>query len=315
MTKKIISVIADSSIIIKKGRKPKGGKLVQPPIEKVEKYNQITNIILHLKCNSSDLNAYNNDFNKFIVNPLEYDPRVPQDIQSYSSNELYTLYEKKNETSDANLHLFENECSISHDSANDIDMTIDNKLRRLKIDLYKNELPHKKSSCFWCTYEYDNPSCYIPKYEMDGTMFAYGSFCRPECAVAHLMRENIDDSTKFERFHLLNHVYGSVYNYKVSIKPAPNPYYLLDKFYGNLTIQEYRQLLKSEHFLQVIEKPLTRILPELHDDNQENIENFYGSDTLTSNNKNMGMYKVKRKTDKQTGPIKSVLLREHFGLT
>lgn len=57
---------------------------------------------------------------------------------------------------------------------------------------------------------------------MDGTMFAYGSFCRPECAVAYLMRETVDNSAKFERYHLLNHVYGSVYDYKVSIKSAPS---------------------------------------------------------------------------------------------
>ena len=34
--------------------------------------------------------------------------------------------------------------------------------------------------------------------------------------------------------------------------------------YGNLTIQEYRKLLKSERLLLIVDKPLTRILPELH---------------------------------------------------
>ena len=71
-----------------------------------------------------------------------------------------------------------------------------------------------------------------------------------------------------------------------------------------MTIEEYRNLLKTERFLQIIEKPMTRILPELHDDNEDNIENFYGTDN--TNNKNMGMYKVKRKSDKQV-PRKMII--------
>ena len=70
--------------------------------------------------------------------------------------------------------------------------------------------------------------------------------CSPECACAHLFNENIDDNTKFERYQLLNFIYGGIYNYTKNIKPAPNPYYTLDKYYGNLTIQEYRQLLEFD---------------------------------------------------------------------
>jgi hypothetical protein len=81
---------------------------------------------------------------------------------------------------------------------------------------------------------------------------------------------------KFERYHLLNQTYSKIYNYTRNIKPAPNPYYLLDKFY-NLSIQEYRKLLKTGHMLLVIDKPMTRILPELHEDNDEFINSVYGN--------------------------------------
>jgi len=183
------------------------------------------------------------------------------------------------------------------------------KLKELKIQLYKDSNPDKKSACFWCTYDFDNPSCYIPKYEVDGNTAGYGSFCRPECAVAYLLKENIDDSTKFERYQLLNRIYGKVYNYKKNIRPAPNPYYLLDKFYGNLTIQEYRKLLKSEHMLLVIEKPLTRILPELHEDTDDNNDRYNKNGTM---GKSSG-YKVKRQSEKQKGPSKNEIMRENFG--
>jgi hypothetical protein len=87
------------------------------------------------------------------------------------------------------------------------------------------------------------------------------------------MAENIDTSTKFERYYLLNNVYGSIYNYTKNIKPAPSPYYLLDKYFGNLSIEEYRNLYKSDKLFVITDKPLSRSLPELHEDNDEFILN------------------------------------------
>ena len=191
---------------------------------------------------------------------------------------------------------------------------VSTKLKKLKINLYKNSMPEKKSACFWCTYEYDNQSCYIPKYELDGTIIGYGSFCRPECAVAFLMKESIDDSTKFERYHLLNQIYGRVNEFKKNIKPAPDPHFLLEKFYGNLTIQEYRKLLNTEHMLLVIDKPLTRILPELHEDTDDFIMGIYGG-TKGNSSQAGGVYKVKRQSEKQEGPSKSSIMKGKFGLS
>ena len=44
------------------------------------------------------------------------------------------------------------------------------------------------------------------------------------------------------------------------------------EYLGNLTIQEYRSLLGNERLFLVVDKPLTRILPELHEYNDEFIE-------------------------------------------
>jgi hypothetical protein len=140
---------------------------------------------------------------------------------------------------------------------------------------------------------------------MDSTIYGYGSFCRPECAVAYLMQENIDDSTKFERYHLFNHIYSKIYDYKKNIKPSPNPHYMLEKFYGNLTIQEYRSLLRNERLFIVVDKPLTRILPELHDDNDEFILN---NKIIPSNNN----YQLKSRMQRKK-PNKSLIVNEKFG--
>ena len=120
------------------------------------------------------------------------------------------------------------------------------------------------------------------------------------------MEENIDTSSKFERYHLLNHIYSKIYDYKKNVKPSPNPLYMLDKFYGNLNIQEYRALLKSERLFLVVDKPLTRILPEFHEDNDDFIIN---NKIIPSNT-----YQIKRKmTNKNL--TKTNILNEKFGMT
>jgi hypothetical protein len=334
----------------KRGRKPKGGKLVLKQPEKTNSDAPLANIILHLRCSMQDLNEYDHSTNKIVTDPLVYNPVVPPTIMTYNSNlekpfsnydsqitiddsDAYHEFDKsKNPTLSSSIcqtcstKLSANEPVITKsqiETTEDDDINIkdvNQKLKKIKLQLYKNTNPDKKSACFWCTYDYDNPSCYIPKYEMDGQLYGYGSFCRPECAVAYLMKENLDDSTKFERYHLLNQMYSKIYDYKKNIKPAPNPYFLLDKFYGNLSIQEYRKLLKTEHMLLVIEKPMTRILPELHEDNEDFIMNIYGTKAgaKTGDSKGQssgqGVYKVKRQSEKQKGPSKTTIMKESFGL-
>jgi len=327
----------------KRGRKPKGGKLITKQPDKLDTNIQIVNVILHLKCSMKDLIEHNNKINQIMNDPLTYNPLVPPSIMTYNDkSQQFTVYENNSSINNESQQLLENsnyaynmldnciisnnnnnnicqKCSsnmeVSNDENNDEDDFIDvkyinSKLKKLKLQLYKNSNPDKSAACFWCTYDYDNQPCYIPKHEIDGQLYGYGSFCRPECAVAYLMKENLDDSTKFERYHLLNQIYSKVYNYKKNIKPAPNPYFLLEKFYGNLTIQEYRKLLKTEHMLLVIDKPMTRILPELHEDNEDFIMNIYGGKQQTNQS---GVYKVKRQSEKQKGPSKNTIIKENFG--
>ena len=101
----------------------------------------------------------------------------------------------------------------------------------------------------------------------------------------NLFKEDLYTITKFERYQLLNYLYGGIYNYNKNIKPAPNPYYTLNKYYGNLSIQEYRQLLEYDRLLLVINKPLTKIYPELHEDNNDFETIYENKISLKKNNK------------------------------
>jgi hypothetical protein len=178
------------------------------------------------------------------------------------------------------------------------------KLKILSHSLHMNNNTDKKSCCFWDTVEFDNPPVHIPKFCIKDTYHVYGVFCSPECAVAHLMQENVDISVKFERYHLLNFLYGKIYNYDRNVKPAPDPHYLLSKYCGNLTIQEYRSLLRKERLYLVVDKPITRIMPELHEDNDEFILNnkIIQSNGIQSNKKSS------KSSSKNVFP-------EHFGFS
>ncbi len=339
--KDVISILATS---VPTPTKKKNSKLITKVQEPVAQTVQLGNIILHLKCTNEDLEEYTRQNNEYSVSQLYvYNPNIPQ-ILTYNAHDenMYTPFisdtsttiipvNNDNAYSDINTSILCEQCrdrlkpttsveSIVKEGAvaeEEVDTELTEisykdlcaKLKRLKTAVYKNILPDKKSACFWCTCEFDNPACYIPRNENDKGIFAYGCFCRPECAVAFLMNESIDDSMRFERYHLLNQIYSKIYGYKKNIRPAPSPYYLLDKYFGTLTAQEYRKLLKSEHMLLVIEKPMTRVLPEIHEENDETILNMSGQKHLST-----GTYKVKRQSEKVAGPTKNTIMKETFNL-
>ena len=246
----------------KRGRKPKGGTVVnfqEPKKDKNE--NSIKNIILHLRCKPSDLS---NEKQSNVIEDYKFLENKVNEL-SYSevnkNNINYNFYDDENKYE--NLDQRENKDNIKN---------LWNKIDNLSNNLHHNLVSDKKCACFHCTYDFDNSPIYIPKFEVEGKYHVYGCFCSPECACAFLMNEkNLDSSSKFERYQLLNYLYCKIYDYKKNIKPAPNPYYTLEKYFGNLTIQEYRQLLKNERLLLVIDKPLSRNLPELHEDNDNHL--------------------------------------------
>ena len=239
----------------KRGRKPKGGKIIDvisTPVNSNKIY--VENVILHLNCCKKDI-PLKEEFNRDI-----------HTIEAFAIDTPFT--EIEHNTIDI----------ISSDTSDKINKNISIKLSELEKELHTNTI-NKMSNCFWCTYGFDTPTIYIPSGHNNNKYNVYGCFCSPECASSYLFEENIDDSIKYERYHLLNFIYGKIYDYKVSIKLAPSPYYLLEKYYGNLTIQEYRKLLTYERLFLITTKPLTKIYPELHEDNV-NFEPLYSNKLL-----------------------------------
>jgi hypothetical protein len=299
----VVDDIIEPNIVVakKRGRKPKGGKIIRDIVVSTDNKENKPNVILHLKCSLKD---------------LQTNPSSQMNIESFDflSNKNRLTYEII--SSADNTNFLQNTLDDDNDSAVEIefktkekDSEIKETWKKLKVleqNLHLNNICDKKSACFWCTCEFDNPAIYIPKHYIKESYHVYGCFCSPECAAAHLMEENIDSSSKFERYHLLNHVYAKIYDYTKNIKPAPNPYYMLDKYYGNLSIQEYRGLLKNDRLFLIVDKPLTRILPEIHEDNDD----FIISNKIIPSN----TFNIKKKIQRKQ-LNKNNIINENFGIT
>jgi len=353
----------------KRGRKPKGGKIISNLSASINDVSEIPNIILHLKCHIKDLKShetisnydyspsveevqsYNQSTNTFQCSEIDlthddYEDRYDtndnepenNDQMSQSDNHklplinhnigctlpsgpgsgsglgsvsgpgsgpgsgsgsgtetAQTLRESQhtnnnNNTSSNNVFTVPNSTinTVQHQPivVNDKQQKeIMKKINKMKLSFHNSEIIQTKgnnrSACFWDTCDFDTQIYYIPTSITNDTFQVYGCFCSPECAMAYLLKERVDTSTKFERLHLIQLLYGGIYQYAKGIKPAPQPYYLLDKYYGILTIKEYRQLFKGSQMIYVVNKPMTHILPELYEDNNDFLVN---SKVIPANN-------------------------------
>lgn len=299
----------------KRGRKPKAGFILNSN-SGIYDTSEVPNIILHLKCHISDLKtndsmtnydytpsigeveSYNLSTNILqssdicqsyqpeddetsmisdVVDPQPHASHIHQSDPSPQSAALQTQVVPpatvKPAATDSAIHIL----NERHQKE------IVKKINRLKYSFHNGETIqmkiNHKCACFWDTCEFDGPIYYLPIMIVNGVFHVSGCFCSPECALAALLKEQLDTSTKFERIHLLHLLYGSSSN--KGFKPAPNPNYLLDKYYGNLTIDEYRSLLKGPQMIHIVNKPLTHILPELYEDNNDFLVN---SKVIPTNN-------------------------------
>ena len=328
--KKDNGIEKEKKIPKKRGRKPKGGKVImskpiKKPMDEIKK-----NIILHLKCSSKDIKE-TSFFSELTYNPvIEY-------VEAYEDNELNqftNVYHHKEieinvtdnmmnnefnsgcENSNTNLSYtsdvissYETKAKLVGSNAEINQNEISNKLKQLQKNFFHNMSSSKKSKCFWCTCDFESQVIYIPKCKLDNSYEVYGCFCTPECGVAYLYNESIDTSSKWERYALMHSLYSKIFEYEGNIKPAPDPRYLLDCYFGNLTIDEFRSIHKRPNSISILDKPITRLLPEI-------IESSYSIDIhnrfhQSDNNNTIKKYRLAR-NDKGYKPSNPFDLTNNF---
>jgi hypothetical protein len=178
----------------KRGRRPRGGKVVGAPGIVAEPADVSRNVILHFSCMTSD-------------------------VVSTSAGSCSDAFDSVGSTVTA-------QAVPGSTCAQKPDNDLWAKLRTLNDTLHRGTGLGKSSDCFWCTCGFSTPPIHIPRsVQPDSTIECYGCFCTPECAMAYLLKERVDSSQMWERVALLNTVYGAVFGHSRSIRPAPDPHY------------------------------------------------------------------------------------------
>lgn len=289
----------------KRGRKPKGGKIVNKELIISQTNDFKPSIILHLKCSSDSVKGdsitydptiniikpsnefdinYNNvgDMNKIVFNAEEYNKTSYNDTMPTCEQNTSMLSVDSNKT----IH------SLTLNDYKNIINDINN-----KFSCKNNNI---KSDCFWCNHGFDTQAVHIPKNYINEKYNVYGHFCSIECAAGFLFNEKINMSEKFERYTLLNYIYKDIANNNVVI-PAPSPYYLLSKFCGNMSIDEYRNIYTTNHKINCINKPnsLNVEYPEvyLHMNNDSSVYNY---DAVSN-----GSFKIKKASSKNKSSLET----------
>ena len=107
----------------KRGRKPKGGKIVECFTPLTDNQVIVQNVVLHLRCRMAEFNHL-----------------VPEEIEPFIAMDPHALIEEP--------------CD---------DSSIYTKLKSLAVNLHNNDIGNHKADCFWCTCPFDSPTVHIPK--------------------------------------------------------------------------------------------------------------------------------------------------------
>lgn len=212
-------------------------------------------LIVHLPIQSKDVSM--NDM------PITYDPFPPSDALPYDSNADNPFYE--------NVEQIEQPVNtVVVPQATDTQQALPQKPEQKPIEtiataqneadidyynLKSNLLVQFKDSsdvktipktsdvaCFWCCHSFDNRPVVLPIRDTGEYLQVMGNFCSPECSCAYLFDMRQDSHTRWEQLALLYRVYGEACGGKIHPAPSRN---VLKLFGGNLTIAEYRNLIRS----------------------------------------------------------------------
>ena len=171
-----------------------------------------------------------------------------------------------------------NNMNISNNQINPIDnfngMEIGYNVKNSDEDLNKTLQKHNTKvrtgevvnarCCFWDTQPFYTPPVHIPTRVSANEIETFGWFCSPECASAYIANHYSSNDNAHEHLTLLHHVYGPIYKNNTAFQRAPDPRQVLDCFGGVMTIEQYRDIMKSGKQIQSLSTPLVKSVSEIH---------------------------------------------------
>ena len=215
-------------------------------------------LIAHLQINPSQVNFFNGS--------LQYDPNLPNQplpyepgFDNYFSNQQETLENKEEKKEEISVPDQETVESIptQHPPLQESALPVyanHDLMVQFRDTVASKKLPTSTDvACYWCSHSFQGTPCIIPEREEQGVYRVYGNFCCPECAVAYLLEESLDSTTRWEHMALLHRIYGPYYNYK-RIFPAPARA-SLKLFGGPMTIGTFRATMRERKVRVDIQTP------------------------------------------------------------
>jgi hypothetical protein len=206
-------------------------------------------LIVHFPIHSRDIQS--NDMQ------IMYDPLPPSDAMPYDSNADNPFYEGVEHVESQTAQI-QSTTVTQHDTVSHSDITPVPQVTEQNMDYYnmkstllvqfKDSTESKTipltsdAACFWCCHTFNNRPVVLPIRDTGEHLQVTGNFCCPECASAYLFDMRQDSHTRWEQLALLYRVYGEMCNGKIHPAPARTA---LKLFGGNLSIQEYRSLIRS----------------------------------------------------------------------
>jgi len=270
----------------KRGRKPKDKTII---LNKNLNLDCISNVILHLPIPLEKINELDDElsfkYNPEQNNPNPFDPseQTIGELTKKPKNKTNCIYEiiddeksdynnqkifsnKKNKMNNNNNENKMNENKMNENKMNENKMNenmnnIENKINNYNsyVDTYYNtSIELNKIKCNWCIHDCEDEIIRLPYNINNGVFNMYGNFCCPECAGAFNFNE-LDDEYMWERYSLLNYLYNPT-NEKFNIAPSR---LVLDIFGGPLTINEYRNIIKTKKNVNMIMPPLYILKPQI----------------------------------------------------
>jgi hypothetical protein len=123
---------------------------------------------------------------------------------------------------------------------------------------------HINCRCWWDGFKFSTPPIPIPLMKTgDIFIITEGYFCSFNCAMAYLLDKG--GSKSKEQITLLNQLYHEMYDKNDTIYPASN-WRCIDEYYGNITIEKFRNELiniRKEHIYFV--PPLKSLVPQIEE--------------------------------------------------
>ena len=209
-------------------------------------------LIVHLPIQSKDVHM--NDM------PIMYDPLPPSDAQPYdinADNPFYEGVESFELRNESNI-IITPHTEIAQPSKPVTVVEHVPVVQEQEVDYYNVKstllIQYKDSAevktipltsdvaCFWCCHTFTNRPVVLPIRDTGEYLQVTGNFCCPECATAYLFDMRQDSHTRWEQLALLYRVYGEACQGKINPAPTRN---VLKHFGGNLTITEYRGIIRS----------------------------------------------------------------------